>query len=107
MGSGQHLGLTCIFLPVGEVLPTSLPQPRQDNLRLLSAPLAKAEELVSCTVSFVEKLYAAGLQLPVVLKQDGIRPPQVLHDRCVHSIMGWQFPNESLELLWYQGEKGK
>lgn len=42
--------------------PTSLPQPRQDNLRLLSAPLAKAEELVSCTASFVEKLHAAGLQ---------------------------------------------
>ena len=72
----------------------------QDYFGLFSAPFAQAEELVSSAASFGEKLVAAGLQLPVALAQAGIRPPQMLHDRCVYSVMGWQFPNKALELLW-------
>ncbi len=77
-----------------------LPRPLQDYFGLFSAPLAEAEELVSGAASFGEKLVAAGLQLPVALGQAGIRSPQVFHDRCVYSVMGWQFPNKALELLW-------
>lgn len=67
---------------------------------LLSAPLAEAEEPVNGAVSFREKLVATGLQLPVALEHAGVRPPHVFHDRCVHSVMGWQFLNKALELLW-------
>lgn len=67
---------------------------------MFPAPLTEAEELVSSAASLAEKPVAAGLQLPVALGQAGIGPPQVLHDRCVYSIMGWQFPYKVLELLW-------
>lgn len=82
-----------------------LPRPLQDYLRLFSAPLAEAEELVSGAAGFGEKLVAVGLQLPVARGQAAIGPPQVFHGRCVYSIMGWQFPHKALELLWLGGEK--
>lgn len=77
-----------------------LPRPLQDHSWLFLTPFAEPEELGSGTASLGEKLVAAGLQLPVALGQAGIGPPQVFHDRCVHSVMGWQFPNKVLELLW-------
>lgn len=77
-----------------------LPRPGQDYFGLLPAPLAEAEELVSDAVSFGEKLVAVCLQLPVALEQVGVRPPQVFHDRCVYSIMAWQFLHKALEFLW-------
>lgn len=77
-----------------------LPCPLQDYFGLFSASLAEAEELVSGAASFGKKLVATGLQLPVALEHAGIRPPHVFHNRCVYSVMGWQFPNKALELLW-------
>lgn len=44
-----------------------LPGPLQDHFGLFSAPLAKAEELVSGAARSGEKLVATGLQLPVSL----------------------------------------
>lgn len=81
-----------------------LPRPLQDYFGLFSASLAEDEELVSGAASFGEKLVATGLKLPVALKKAGIRPPQLFHDRCVYSIMGWQFPNKALKLLWQEKE---
>lgn len=86
--------------------PTShiLPRLWRYNPRRLSAPLAEAEELVSRAASSGDELLAVGLQLPVALLQASIHPPQVLHDRCVHSVVDWQLPNEASELLWYDRE---
>lgn len=77
-----------------------LPRPMQDYFGLFSAPLAEAEELVNGAAGFGQELATAGLQLPVALQQAAVRPPHVFHHRCVHSVMGWQFPNKALELLW-------
>lgn len=66
----------------------------------MAASLAKTEELVSGATCFVKEQATRGLQLPIALEQTPIHPPQVLHDRCVHGVMGWQPSNKTLELLW-------
>lgn len=107
MGSGEQLGLTQASLPSCSPPQPSrvLPRPRQDNPRRLSAPPAEAEELVSGAAGSGQELLAAGFQLPMALQQAAVRAPQVLHDRCVHSVVDWQLPNEASELLWQ--EEGK
>lgn len=56
-----------------------LPETWQRDFRLFPASPAQTEELVSCAMSFGEKLVAAALQLPVALEQPSIHPPQVFH----------------------------